>query len=57
MELLVDFAGKVFGVEDIFADMLIPRMDHFQVLNRLYAHAIISFPRSFLAVNHHNNKN
>ena len=33
MELLVDFAGKVFGAEDIFADMLIPRMDHFQVFN------------------------
>ena len=31
MELLVDFAGKVFGVEDIFVDMLIPRMDPFQV--------------------------
>ena len=23
----------------------------------MYTHAILSFPRSFLAVNHHNNKN
>ena len=36
MELLVDFAGKVFGVEDIFAVMLIPRMDHFQVGTLLF---------------------
>ena len=42
MELLVDFAGKVFGVEDIFADMLIPRMDHFQV--PVYLTDCILFP-------------
>ena len=27
-----------------------------QKIEGMYTHAIISFPRSFLAVNHHNNK-